>query len=213
MRVYRPSSWFAWLPHWCYPWTHFCVHYRLGWLFSLHCSSIPPLPEIPKSKCSDFLSVTMASLRLLASFQALLCRRWVWLGRTHQLPPEVMIGMDPERWGSDKNAWIYCSYVMVGETGLSRRVKVSWEESCPVPSCCGDPPLPRDPICPGLLSPTGLEQLKSIRTVDLSKTLGFSVVSSLLFLPPIRRLMVEGPRQRWESFLSQQPVLTENGME
>ena len=61
------------------------------------------------------------------------------LGGTHQLLPEVMIGMDPERWGLDKNAWICCSYVMVGETGLSRRIKVSWEESCPVPSCCGIP--------------------------------------------------------------------------
>ena len=28
---------------------------------------------------------------------------------------------------------------MVGEIGLSRRIKVSWEESCPVPSCCGIP--------------------------------------------------------------------------
>ena len=164
MRVYRPSSWFAWLPRWCYPWTHFCVHYRLGWLFSLHCSSIPPPPEIPKSVCSDFLSVTMASLRLLASFQALLCRRLVWLGGTHQLPPEVMIGMDPERWGSDKNAWIYCSYVMVGETGLSRRVKVSWEESCPVPSCCG---TPRYLGTPFVLVSFPLQALNSWRALGL----------------------------------------------
>lgn len=208
MRVYRPSSWFALDTLLC------SLQTWLTLLVTLFLNS--PTPWYSKIYTLwNFLSVTMASLRLLASFQVLLCWRWIWLGGTHQLPPDVMIGMDPERWGSDKNAQIYCSYVIVGETGLSRRIKVSWEH-------CGkrssalllwDPPLPRNSICPCLLSPTGLEQLKSIRTMDLNKTLGFSVASSLLFLPPIRRLMVEGPRQRWENFLSHQPVLIENGME
>ena len=207
MRVYRPSSLFALDTLLC------SLQTWLTLLITLFLNF--PTPSYSKIYMFwNFLSVTMASLRLLASFQALLCRWWIWLGGTHQLPPDVMTGMDPERWGSDKNARIYCSYVMVGETELSRRIKVSWEHCGKQSSAfllC-DPPLPRDSIYPGLLSPTGLEHLKSIRTMDLNKTLGFSVASSLFFLPPIRRLMVEGPCQRWGN-LSHQPVFIENGME
>ena len=140
MRVYRPSSWFALDTLLCSLQTWLTLLVTLFLNF--------PTPSYSKIYMFwNFLSVTMASLRLLASFQALLCRRWIWLGGTHQLPPDVMIGMDPERWGSDKNARIYCSYVMVGETGLSRRIKVSWEHCgkrssallCGIPHYLGTP--------------------------------------------------------------------------
>ena len=209
MRVYRPSSWFARLSLRCYPWTLFCFHYRLGWLFPFTLFLNSPTPWNSKIYMFwNFLSVTIASLRLLASFQALLCRRWVvwvelisfpqisWILRGEaqtKMPESIVICHDGWDRTFQKNKGLL--------GGKLSSALLLW-----------DTPLPRDPICPGL-SPTGLEQLKSIRTVDLSKTLGFSVVSSLLFLPPIRRLMVEGPRQRWESFLSHQPVLIENGME